>query len=150
KRVSFRICAATHKDLRAEVHAGRFREDLYYRMGRPEVRNPPLRERIDEMPWLMQRAMNEVNPKLTAQVVTYELVALRKWPGNVRELLHETKQAAHAAQHEGADTVRPDHFAKDAGMELGPAASEPAPRTDSTPSARNLDDAEIERVLTEH
>jgi transcriptional regulator of acetoin/glycerol metabolism len=150
KRVSFRLCAATHKDLRAEVHAGRFREDLYYRMGRPEVRNPPLRERVDEMPWLVQRAMNEVDPKLTAQVTTYEQVALLKWPGNVRELLHEARQAAHAALHEGVDVVRPDHFAKDAGMELGPASGESTQRTDSTPSARHIDDDEIERVLAEH
>ena len=146
KRVSFRICAATHKDLRAEVHAGRFREDLYYRLGRPEVRNPPLRERIDEMPWLVQRSLSEVNAKLTAQVPAHELVALRKWPGNVRELLHEARQAAHAALHEGVDVVRPDHFAKDAGMPLGPAAESEAPPA----TARNLDDAEIERVLAEH
>jgi transcriptional regulator with PAS, ATPase and Fis domain len=101
------------------------------------------------MPWLMQRAMSEVNPKLGAQIATYELVALRKWPGNVRELLHEARHAAHAAQHEGVDLVRPDHFAKDAGMELGPAPSESG-RSDSTPSVRNLDDAEIERVLADH
>jgi transcriptional regulator of acetoin/glycerol metabolism len=150
RRVSFRICAATHKDLRSEVAAGRFREDLYYRMGRPEVRNPPLRDRIDEMPWLMQRAFSEVDPKLTAQITTYEQVGLRKWPGNIRELLHEARQAAHAAVHEGSDVVRPDHFAKDAGLELGPAPSD-GPRNEASPTtARQIDDAEIERVLAEH
>jgi transcriptional regulator of acetoin/glycerol metabolism len=148
RKVSIRICAATHKDLRAEVGAGRFREDLYYRMGRPEVRNPPLRERIDEIPWLMQRAFSEVDETLVAQIATYELCALRRWPGNVRELLHEARQAAHAALHEGADAVRPDHFAKDAGMELSRGDSAAA---DTTPvTTRNLEDAEIERVLAEN
>jgi transcriptional regulator of acetoin/glycerol metabolism len=148
RKVSIRICAATHKDLRAEVRAGRFREDLYYRMGRPEVRNPPLRERIDEIPWLMQRAFSEVEETLGAQIATYELCALRRWPGNVRELLHEARQAGHAALHEGADVVRPDHFAKDAGMELG---RDEGTSADTTPvTTRNLDDAEIERVLAEN
>ncbi len=149
RKVSIRICAATHKDLRVEVADGRFREDLYYRMGRPEVRNPPLRERIDEIPWLIHRALSEVDPKLSAQITTYEVCALRKWPGNVRELLHEARQAAHAALHEGVDVVRPDHFAKDAGMELTGSSREP--RGDSAaPSTRHLDDAEIERALEEH
>ena len=148
RKVSIRICAATHKDLRTEVAAGRFREDLYYRMGRPEVRNPPLRERIDEIPWLIHRAMSEVDARLTAQVATYEWVAMRRWPGNVRELLHEAKQAAHAAVHEGSEVVLPDHFAKDAGLELGPPEHS---RSDAAPaSTRHLSDEDIERALAEH
>jgi transcriptional regulator of acetoin/glycerol metabolism len=147
RKVSIRICAATHKDLRAEVHAGRFREDLYYRMGRPEVRNPPLRERIDEIPWLLARALREVDARLTAQVTTVETCARRRWPGNVRELLHEARQAANAALHEGVDVVRPEHFASDAGCLLGPGTgSEPAP----APSAKQHSDEEIERALEAH
>jgi transcriptional regulator with PAS, ATPase and Fis domain len=146
RKVSIRICAATHKDLRAEVAAGRFREDLYYRMGRPAVRNPPLRERVDEIPWLMQRALHEVDPKLSAQVTTSETCALRRWPGNIRELLHETKQAAHAALHEGVDVVRPDHYASDAGLELGGSGVSEPPSS----SAKQHTDEDIERALEEH
>lgn len=147
RKVSIRICAATHKDLRAEVHAGRFREDLYYRLGRPQVRNPALRERIDEIPWLLSRALREVDPSLCAQISTVETCALRKWPGNIRELLHEARQAAHAALHEGVDVVRPDHFASDAGRSLGPSSpSDPAPIA----SAKQHSDEDIERALEAH
>lgn len=118
RKVQIRICAATHKDLRREVSEGRFRADLYYRVGRPEVRLPPLRERVDELPWLWQRALGGVAPQLKAAVSTIEACALRPWPGNVRELLQEARRAGHAALQEGSDVVRPDHLANEAGFAL--------------------------------
>ena len=144
RKVQIRICAATHKDLRAEVNEGRFRADLYYRIGRPEVLLPPLRERIDEIPWLWERVLHAIDPKLRAAVTTIEACAMRRWPGNVRELLQEARRAAHAALQEGSDTVRPDHLTAEAGLEFA-RTSEPAPRT-----AAELDDAAIEAALREH
>jgi transcriptional regulator of acetoin/glycerol metabolism len=141
RKVQIRICAATHKDLRAEANAGRFRADLYYRIGRPEVRIPPLRERIDEIPWLLQRVVSSVSPDLGVAVASVEFCAMRTWPGNVRELLQEARTAAHAALHEGTDLVRPDHFAEDAGRAL----SENGLGTPSRPPA--LDDETIEAAL---
>ena len=91
--VQVRVCAATH-DLRARVASGQFREDLYYRIGRPEVRLLPLRERLEEIPWLLAeccRAVDERSPP----VVDASLViacALRPWPGNVRELVGEARR----------------------------------------------------------
>src|SRR4029077_20185067 len=58
--VDLRVCAATWRDLRGEVAAGRFREDLYFRIGQPEIRLPPLRQRIDEMPWHIQHVLDAV------------------------------------------------------------------------------------------
>jgi DNA-binding NtrC family response regulator len=142
RKVQIRICAATHKDLRAEANAGRFRADLYYRIGRPEVRIPALRERVDEMPWLLQRVATSVSAGLSVAVASVEACALRRWPGNVRELLQEARTAAHAALQEGTDLVRPDHFAADAGMAL----SEGQSASGSTP-APVIDDETIAAAL---
>jgi DNA-binding NtrC family response regulator len=95
--VHLRLCAATHKDLRAEVAAGRFREDLYFRIGRPAVRLPALRERREEIPWLIERALaasTSAGGPITAGAGFVEACLLREWPGNVRELLAEVKTAA--------------------------------------------------------
>jgi DNA-binding NtrC family response regulator len=151
RKVQIRICAATHKDLRAEVNAGRFRADLYYRIGRPEVRVPPLRERIDELPWLLQRVCRAADPRLQIGIAAVETCARRPWPGNVRELLHEARRAAHAALHEGSDIVRPDHFTAEAGQALGPSsASTPANSLTSSSTSRTaalLDDETIALAL---
>ena len=98
--VDFRLCVATHKDLRAEVTSGRFREDLYFRIGRPELCLPPLRERPEEIPWLVHQAAQSVSSADTPHAASAELVEaclLRPWPGNVRELLVEIRAATLAA-----------------------------------------------------
>ena len=91
--VQVRVCAATH-DLRARVASGQFREDLYYRIGRPEVRLLPLRERLEEIPWLLSevcRVADERNPP-TVDPSLVIACALRPWPGNVRELVGEARR----------------------------------------------------------
>jgi DNA-binding NtrC family response regulator len=156
RKVQLRICAATHTELRNAVNEGRFRADLYYRIGRPEVRMPALRERLDEVPWFLQRAFAAVDPQLTAAIGTLEMCTLRRWPGNVRELLLEAKHAAHAALAEGVQVVRPDHFAPSAGLALTEPSSGPVntlsskPPNDSVRSASAVDDAAIAAALAEH
>lgn len=158
RKVQIRICAATHKDLRDEISHGRFRADLYYRIGRPTVRIPPLRERLDELPWLLARACTSVDAKLRMPATTVEHLALRPWPGNVRELLQEARRAAHAALHEGSDFVRSENFAPEAGLAFAPVST---PGGSTAPDARDaesaparttneLDDAVIEAALDEH
>jgi transcriptional regulator of acetoin/glycerol metabolism len=144
RKVQIRICAATHKDLRNEVNEGRFRADLYYRIGRPEVKLPPLRERIDEIPWLWERVLHAIDPKLKVAVTTIEACAMRRWPGNVRELLQEARRAAHAALQEGTDVVRPDHLTPEAGLDFARSSGAPAR------SVTALDDAAIEAAFHEH
>jgi DNA-binding NtrC family response regulator len=108
--VTFRLCAASHKSLRAEVAAGRFREDLYFRIGRPEVRLPPLRERREEIPWLIEHALVAAKEAtggapFTASPELVEAFMLRPWPGNVRELLAEVRMATLSARAAGRTSI---------------------------------------------
>jgi DNA-binding NtrC family response regulator len=142
--VEIRICAASHKRLRDQVAAGSFRADLYYRIGRPEVAIAPLRERIDEIPWLAQRALRQVSPELVASAGLIERCALLPWPGNVRELLRELRSAAVAAEAQGSAIVQAEHLAADAGIALA------AESTSEPVRERDIDDAAVERALAEH
>src|SRR5262249_15941137 len=87
RHVEVRMCFATHRDLSAAVAEGRFRADLYYRIGEPQVQMPSLRERREEIPWLAMRAHEAAGggPPLGAKLI--EACLLRPWPGNVRELV---------------------------------------------------------------
>jgi transcriptional regulator of acetoin/glycerol metabolism len=138
RKVDVRICAATLKDLRGEVQAGRFREDLYYRIGRPEVRLPALVERLEDLPWLVARELARVDARLTAHPLLLEACALRAWPGNVRELLGEVRRAGREANADGRTTVKDRDLAETAGREITesrPAASSAATASDLTREA---------------
>ncbi len=90
-RVRARVIAATHRDLAAEVAAGRFREDLFRRLEVVTIQLPPLRERREDIPRLVVHLLAKINEKVHKRVsrvpsdVMDHLVAL-PWPGNVREL----------------------------------------------------------------
>ena len=86
--VDFRLVCATHRDLSAEVRAGRFREDLYYRLRVLEIHLPPLRERPMDIPFLLREFLTELaGPGLAETVADLPLAALQyHFPGNVREL----------------------------------------------------------------
>lgn len=91
RRVSFRLIAACNRDLQLEVAAGRFRMDLYYRISVTALRIPPLRERPDDLPALVEHFTREVIQRYGLTEREYApdvLAALRAytWPGNVREL----------------------------------------------------------------
>ncbi len=89
--VDVRVIAATNKDLEAEIQAGRFREDLYYRLNVVPVHVPPLRERAEDIPALFEHfiALYCAEEKREPVAVAPEVPALLMrygWPGNVREL----------------------------------------------------------------
>jgi transcriptional regulator with PAS, ATPase and Fis domain len=93
-----RIIAATNKDLEALVQAGRFREDLFYRLNVVTLHLPPLRERQEDIPLLalhFLRKYREANQKLITHLApdTLELLSKHDWPGNVRELEHAVERA---------------------------------------------------------
>jgi transcriptional regulator of acetoin/glycerol metabolism len=131
RTVDIRICSATHKGLRAQVASGEFREDLYFRIGRPEVVVPPLRERLEEIPWLIDRELRRVQEGLTARPSLVETCLLRRWPGNVRELLTEVRDAARTALSAGADSVEALHLCASAGQGF-------APEEDADPAAAGV------------
>jgi transcriptional regulator with PAS, ATPase and Fis domain len=120
ERVDVRICAATWRDLRKEVAAGRFREDLYFRISQPEIRLPPLRERIEEIPWHVQQTLETcgLGCPLEAMAPFIEACALRHWPGNVRELRAEVRRAAADACAREATTLGADALSPAAGQRI--------------------------------
>ncbi len=89
--VNLRVIAATNKDLKAEVEAGRFREDLYYRLNVVHIPMPSLAERREDIILLAQHFLQDFNRKHTRNVRTFAKAALARlesysWPGNIREL----------------------------------------------------------------
>jgi DNA-binding NtrC family response regulator len=121
RKVEILVCSASNKDLRAQVSSGRLREDLYFRIGRPQVTVPPLRQRPEEIPLLFQRAARELAPTVGLHVSLVEACLLRPWPGNVRELLVEARTAAQAALMQGAQRIELRHLSPSAGTAFGPA-----------------------------
>lgn len=113
RRVSLHVVAASHRDLRAAVAANTFRSDLFYRLSQFEVTLPPLRERKEELPWLMRHALSGLPVELHASAV--EAALGRPWPGNVRELISETRKAAATAQADEGRVLRAEHFSAQAG-----------------------------------
>jgi transcriptional regulator with PAS, ATPase and Fis domain len=90
-RVDVRIVAATNRDLAAMVEHGEFRADLYYRLNVVSIRVPPLRERAEEIPQLIEHFLTEhareyARPRWTMSAHTHQRMLEHPWPGNVREL----------------------------------------------------------------
>lgn len=104
-KVDLRIIAATHRDLKAEIARGRFREDLYYRLNVFTIKLPPLRERMSDLPLLADHFLNEARlqglPWFNIPREVMDALMLYDWPGNVRELKHSIDRMA-AMYSEGA------------------------------------------------
>ena len=98
RKVDVRVVAATVRDLEQEVDEGRFREDLYYRLDVLQIVVPPLRDRKEDIPLLLERFMEKNNAKLGTSVEGISAEARRVllaygWPGNVRELQNVVERA---------------------------------------------------------
>ena len=98
RRINFRIVAATHRDLRALIDSGRFRLDLFYRLSGVVLQVPALRQRVEDIPALVQRfaqSFCERNgiplPRIAPGVMGY--LAQQSWPGNVRQLRQRVEEA---------------------------------------------------------
>ncbi len=97
--LDFRLLAATNRDLEAEVEAGRFRQDLLYRLKVVTLHIPPLRDRLEDLPLLCDHFLTmfgelEDKPELTLSTEALEALAQHDWPGNVRELRNVLESVA--------------------------------------------------------
>jgi transcriptional regulator of acetoin/glycerol metabolism len=131
RKVNLAVCSATHADLRGDVAAGRFREDLYFRLAQPTVRVPALRARREEIPTIIERALDG----LRAHAAFVEGALLRPWPGNVRELLSAVGIAAQLAVHDTDPRLKLAHLGE-LGREIHETSAERAALSTltSTPS----------------
>jgi DNA-binding NtrC family response regulator len=102
-RSDVRIVSATNKDLKAEMAAGRFREDLYFRLNGVTVRLPPLRERKADVPLLARHFLDRVAAGKTFTPRALEALRSYSWPGNVRELQMVVQRTAILAQKDAID-----------------------------------------------
>jgi DNA-binding NtrC family response regulator len=98
RRVNVHVIAATNRDLRAEVAAGRFRSDLYYRLNIVEVKVPALRDRREDIPYLTAAFVRDTSDRLQKPVLgltpgAERLLASGQWDGNVRELRNVIERA---------------------------------------------------------
>jgi transcriptional regulator with GAF, ATPase, and Fis domain len=98
RKVDVRVVAATNRDLGQEVRAGRFREDLFYRLAVVPIRLPPLRERLDDLELLVEHLARTQGKRLgreIEQISSDAILEMRKhrWPGNVRELRNVIERA---------------------------------------------------------
>ena len=141
-RADVRIVAATNRDLAAEVEAGRFREDLYYRLNVISVTAPPLRSRREDVPLLVDHflgiyCMKNSRPRLSVPPEVMTKLLDYSWPGNVRELENVIERAA--------VLCRGDSLSLEDLPQAIVQASAPSPSALSFPIGTPLD--EVEQVL---
>ena len=108
RKLDVRVLSATNADIAADVAAGKFREDLLFRINTIEIRLPPLRERRDDIPLLAAHFLKEYATRYRKPTTKFHADAMRallgySWPGNVRELAHAIERAVLLAE---GDTVR--------------------------------------------
>jgi transcriptional regulator with GAF, ATPase, and Fis domain len=140
RKINVRIIAASNRDLEQEIEAGRFRQDLFYRLSVFPIEVPPLRERREDIPPLAAhfvkqsaRRMNRPGPRVTQ--ATMSQLASHDWPGNVRELQNTVERAVILSQ---GGPLR---------FELAPLASSASDRGKANPTepARLLTRDELKR-----
>lgn len=140
-RVNVRIIAATHKDLKAAIREGKFREDLYYRLAVVPLELPPLRERREDIPALAQYFLKKYREQLGKDVRNISPLAMRKlrsyhWPGNVRELEYCIERAVILAN---GPTIGVEELWLDSPV--------PPPEEEEDLSLRNVERKHILKVL---
>ena len=138
-----RVISATHRDLAREVAAGRFREDLYYRLNVARIAVPPLRDRTEDIPLLAEYILRRMERKhgwheLSLAPQALSVIRERPWPGNVRQLENALARAAIAAR---GRAILPEHI--DADEAADPAVLSAGDPAEALPLRALL--AEVER-----
>jgi len=154
-RVHSRIIAATNKDLKTLVREGKFRDDLFYRLNIVAITIPPLRERTDDIPVLVDYLLAKINIDLHKRIagVSDEMMEIflnYSWPGNVRELENLLVRAAVVAK--GQILIRGDfpELSEEPGKGAAPGEA-PAERTGDgkLPTLDDIEDQYIRKVIRE-
>ncbi|TWI63399.1 DNA-binding NtrC family response regulator [Desulfobotulus alkaliphilus] len=140
--VDLRVVAATHRDLKAETKAGRFREDLFFRLNVISLALPPLRERSEDIPLLLQRFLDlhcrQMNrPLLKISREAMDCFLTHNWPGNVRELENEVERVVALSYSE---TIRVEDLSSHLRQEKAAAESNALPEKKAAPLP--MDDSE--------
>jgi len=150
-RLGARVIAATHRDLAAMIREGDFREDLYYRLRVVEVRIPPLRERLSDIPLIARALVAKINQELHKNVrhISADAMALLQgypFPGNVRELENALTRAIVLAKGE---MIEPELLPIAPRPTASPAARDPTsePGGEELLPLRDVERRHIERVL---
>jgi transcriptional regulator with GAF, ATPase, and Fis domain len=138
-----RIIAATHRDLQGMVRTGEFRQDLYYRLNVFPLTVPPLRERRDDIPFLVEHFTQLYAARLGKHIDTIPLVVLEQlskfaWPGNIRELANVIERSVIVSP---GSTLQLAEWATGAHMPVSAAAAQRAAPT-------GLLDAEKQHILS--
>ena len=124
-RVEVRVIAATNRSLEQEIAAGRFREDLFYRLSVLRVALPPLRDRREDVPLLVEHLLRRLSQRLKRRVLGVDAAALRAlmsapWRGNVRELENVLERAVLLAEGDVLGTADLPAELAGAGLATGP------------------------------
>lgn len=119
--VDFRLIVATNSDLESLVDAGTFRADLYYRLNVVHLELPPLRDRVEDIPYLVHSFRDRFSRETGFPVVPFasrsmDWLMTREWPGNVRQLKHAVERAILLSR--GSERIEPVHLGY--GSKLGP------------------------------
>jgi DNA-binding NtrC family response regulator len=153
ERTEARVIAATHHDLSARVSRGEFREDLYYRLCGVELRIPPLRERLSDVPLLADHFIRRAvagrarAEEMTLPEETLAVLMTHDWPGNVRELEKCVNRAVVLAT---GSVIRPEHLGLDGIVGRRPDPMDAGGRVDAPAGELSLESAEqaqLERAL---
>ena len=157
RRADFRLVAATNRDLAAEVAVGHFRKDLFYRIHGVRVVIPPLRERPEDIPLLVEHFARQLpNPKRYS-AAALDAFAAHEWPGNVRELHFAVERAGLLAEGEVIDVgdLPPEIIERTGrpvpsgfGALAAPAPAPPLPADGTSPSNREAADDEDDSVFS--
>jgi two-component system response regulator AtoC len=144
RKTDLRVIAATHRNLDEMIKNGKFRDDLYYRLKVIEITLPPLRDRLEDLPELVNHFVahySNANSKKISHVSdeAMELLAGYSWPGNVRELEHSIERAVAMS---GSTVLFPEDFS---GISPKPAQSTPSVAGESNRSS--LEEMEKEHIL---
>ncbi len=140
RKVDVRLIAATHRDLEAMVKQGKLREDLYYRLKVITISIPPLRERLEDLPELVQFFLAKYarkNSKVVSHVSedAMRMLSSHNWPGNIRELEHAIERAVALSR---SSVLYPEDF---------PPEIQGAPSATVGESVEDVEKAHILKVL---